>query len=116
MTKAKTIAAAMLALCVASLAFSQEQPIQVEKQETSGTLQTAVLAIQATVDQVRIEKVIVNHDNCHPMAAYEASGRLILEPLTLKYGEKYQRLYLGCSILEARIETDQGAFVFHWPN
>ncbi|GHP83542.1 hypothetical protein JP0050_15230 [Helicobacter pylori] len=39
---------------------------------------------------------------------------VIIEPQTLKFGEKIKGISQGCDIIEAEIQTDKGAWTFNF--
>ncbi len=39
---------------------------------------------------------------------------MMMEPQTLKFGEKIEGISQGCDIIEAEIQTDKGAWTFNF--
>ncbi|MUU42955.1 hypothetical protein [Helicobacter pylori] len=78
---------------------------------------TTLISIQDLKDMASVYKIfdqkkgLANIEN--KISQLEQKG-VMMEPQTLKFGEKIEGISQGCDIIEAEIQTDKGAWTFNF--
>ncbi|GAA9262117.1 hypothetical protein TH0141_13430 [Helicobacter pylori] len=57
---------------------------------------------------------VANTENMENKISQLEQKGVMMEPQTLKFGEKIEGISQGCDIIEAEIQTDKGAWTFNF--
>ncbi|GAA7842126.1 hypothetical protein JP0186_13180 [Helicobacter pylori] len=79
--------------------------------------QVAPISMQDFKDMASVYKEFKNKERVanieNKISQLEQKG-VMMEPQTLKFGEKIKGISQGCNIIEAEIQTDKGAWTFNF--
>ncbi len=79
--------------------------------------QMTPISMQDFKDMASVYKVFINKERLadlqNKISQLEQKG-VMMEPQTLKFGEKIKGISQGCDIIEAEIQTNKGAWTFNF--
>ncbi len=79
--------------------------------------QMTPISMQDLKDMASVYKVFINKETLadlqNKISQLEQKG-VMMEPQTLKFGEKIKGISQGCDIIEAEIQTNKGAWTFNF--
>ncbi|MCQ2644181.1 hypothetical protein JT099_07745 [Helicobacter pylori] len=92
--------------------------VPVEEAVQMGVLdQMTPISMQDFKDMASVYKVSINKERLadlqNKISQLEQKG-VMMEPQTLKFGEKIKGISQGCDIIEAEIQTNKGAWTFNF--
>ncbi|GAA9299879.1 hypothetical protein HpHA237_13570 [Helicobacter pylori] len=82
-----------------------------------GVLQIAPISVQDFKDMASVYKEFDQKErvaNIENKISQLEQKSVMMEPQTLKFGEKIEGFSQGCNIIEAEIQTDKGAWTFNF--
>jgi hypothetical protein len=100
-----------ISTCILALAgligCSGNSPVEVKLKQNplnamTGFTTSLIIEVSSTVDQVKVNSVVINRGNCH------SSG----SPAQLKFGQNANFHTSGCDVKEVEVDTDDGSFTF----
>ncbi|WP_120801459.1 hypothetical protein [Helicobacter pylori] len=91
--------------------------VPVEEVVQMVVLQITPISMQDLKDMASVYKTLNNKErvaNIENKISQLKQKGVMMEPQTLKFGEKIEGISQGCDIIEAEIQTDKGAWTFNF--